>query len=121
AGRGRPAPSRPRGAPPGSAPRSPRRRRSFPTPSARRSRLPASSAQARAGQLELLVGDAGRAELARDAAVAPLELGEDPQDRLGRGRADPPEPLELRLVPRRLEPRLVPRPQPLLAERVVGG
>ena len=61
------------------------------------------------------------AQVPLDAAVAALELLEDAGHRGGRRLRDPLQALELLLAARRREPRLVPRQQPLLAERVVGG
>src|SRR4051794_13009407 len=83
--------------------------------------MTASATQPFAYELELLVTDAGGAEVRLDAAVSSLELREHAEHRVGRRRRDPADPLALRFRPRLREPRLVPRSQPLLAEGVVGG
>src|SRR5512133_749704 len=74
-----------------------------------------------AGELELLLADADVAQVRLHAAVAAPELGEDALHRGRRSLGDPPQALELLLALRRREPGLVPRQQPLLAERVVRG
>src|SRR5215213_344575 len=79
-----------------------------------------SATQPVAGELELLRRHARFSEILLDPAVAPLELREHAGHR-GCGRLrDSLEPLELRVGLGGGEPRLVPRPQPLLAEGVVG-
>src|SRR6188472_1442690 len=80
-----------------------------------------SATETRADELELLVGHAGLAEVGLDAAVALLELGEHADHRGSRRLRHPPESFELLVGLGSREPRLVPRAQPLLAQRVVGG
>src|SRR5580765_5677206 len=77
-------------------------------------------AEPRANLLQVRVGEADVAQVALDAAVAALELREDAGHRRRRGLRDPAQALELILRLRCVEPRLVPRKQTLLAERVVG-
>src|SRR6476469_7584338 len=77
--------------------------------------------QPRPGAIELVLGQAGLAQVALDAAVAALELFEDPFDRLGGSLRHPLQALELLLALRLREPLLVPWAQTLLAEGVVCG
>src|SRR5262245_35351323 len=77
--------------------------------------------QPRPGAVELVLGQAGLAQVAVDASVPALELLEDALDRLGRRLGEPLQALALLVGLRLREPLLVPRPQPLLAQRIVGG
>src|SRR4051794_21016666 len=83
--------------------------------------MTASATQSFAHELELLVADAGGAEVGLYAAVSPLDLGEHTEHRVGGRRGDPTAPLAPRFGPRLRKPRLVPRSQSLPAEGVVGG
>src|SRR4051812_19140877 len=75
----------------------------------------ASRTQAAASTLELVVPQARRTKVPLDASVAPLELVEHLNDRLGRRPGDPANELALLLRLGLGEPPVVARPQPLLA------
>src|SRR5215470_10028341 len=77
--------------------------------------------QPRPGTGELVLGEAGLAQVALDAPVSASELREDALDRLGRRLRQPLQALALLVGLRLGEPLLVTRPEPLLAQRVVGG
>src|SRR3954463_10034645 len=81
----------------------------------------ASGTKARANELQVVVGEAARAEIIRDASVPPPNLLENADDRLGRGRRDAPDPHALGLAAGFGQPHVVPGLQPHLAQRIVGG
>src|SRR4051812_32570833 len=78
-----------------------------------------SATQTLADEVELLVAEAARAQVSIDAAVATLQFGEHAEHRLGRSRENAGDPFALGFRSGLGEPHLVPRPKPLLAERVV--
>src|SRR5712691_3404685 len=80
----------------------------------------ASATKPLARALQVLVRETRGAEVSLDAAVAPLELLEHSDHRLGGRRRDAPNPFALYLCSRLGEPEVVARAQPLLARRVVG-
>src|SRR5215470_17101817 len=77
--------------------------------------------QPRPGTGELVLGEAGLAQVALDAAVPALELLEDASDRGSGCLRHPLQAFEVFLALGSGEPLLVPRTEPFLAERVVGG
>src|SRR4029450_5611557 len=77
--------------------------------------------KAGADERQFLVAHTGLPEVLLDAAVPPLQLREDAEHRLGPRLRDPPQPLELLLGLRGLEPPLVAHTQPLLAARELCG
>src|SRR6185369_6490541 len=79
-----------------------------------------SATKPRADEPELLVAYSRRAKVRLDAAVAVVELREHSSHRGCRCLRDAAQPLEVLLALSPREPRLVPRPQPVLAQRVVG-
>src|SRR4029077_10464512 len=79
-----------------------------------------SATKPRADEPELPVAYSRRAKVRLDAAVAVVELREHSSHRGCRCLRDAAQPLELVFARRPREPRLVPRPQPVLAQRVVG-
>src|SRR3954467_2848322 len=95
----------------------PPRSRMLQQPSQLRARL----TEPGADTIQVLLVDAGRREVALNAAVEALELAEDAEHRARRGLGDALQSRELLFGLRSLEPRFVPRAQALLAERVVGG
>src|SRR5215208_117401 len=79
-----------------------------------------SAAQAVASQIEIVRLDPGRGQVSLDAAVAPLQLLEDADDRRGRRSREATNLVALGLRLRLREERLLARSQPLLAQCVIG-
>src|SRR5436305_9263169 len=83
--------------------------------------MTASVTQALADELQRVIGDATCAQVGVDAAVATLELPEYAEHRLGGRCGNATDALALGLRAGLGQPGLVPRPKPILADRVVGG
>src|SRR5918999_2101491 len=73
-----------------------------------------------AGELQILIRETARPQVAPHAPVASLQLLEHVDHRLCGCRGDPADALPLCLRSGFREPLLVTRPQPLLAQRIVG-